>query len=140
MMCTILPMHLHRCGLILHRLTALKKTAEIFKNNNLNEIAAQLGLDGTNLDADTLADYVYKKTSKRTLNSVSDCQDCVREAIIFGEIKIGGAKKANEYIALSDSLVDGTLKINSQSEVYKLFLGSSEKIKTAFFRRYDGIL
>ncbi len=60
-----------------------------------------------------------KKTSKRTLNSVSDCQDCVREAIIFGEIKIGGAKKANEYIALSDSLVDGTLKINSQSEVYK---------------------
>ncbi len=41
-----------------------EKTAEIFKNNNLNEIAAQLGLDGTNLDADTLADYVYKKNKQ----------------------------------------------------------------------------
>lgn len=109
-----------------------EKTAEIFKNGNLNEIAAQLGLDGTSLDADTLADYVYQKTSKRTLSSVSDCRDCVREAIIFGEIKTGGAKKANEYIALSDSIVDSSLKINSQSEAYKLYLGSSEKIKAAF--------
>jgi len=104
----------------------------IFAEADLAMIAEELGLGASTMDADTLAGHVFEITDSKNPETVTECMNCVREAIVFGEIKAGGMKKANELIALENGYVDKVLGMDSEDAMYQLSLSSSAKIKPAF--------
>lgn len=104
----------------------------LLEGAGLNETVKELKLDGTKLSAEELSGYVYDKVKDSKPKTIAELKRCVRESVIFGEIKNGGAAKANEYIALKNTLVDDILKLTADGDEYKLYLSSSDKIKTAF--------
>ncbi len=104
----------------------------LLENAGLDDTVKELNLDGTNLSAEALSGYVYGRVNESKPKTIAELKKCVRESVIFGEIENGGAAKANEYIALKNTLVDDILKLTTESGEYKLYKSSSDKIKTAF--------
>lgn len=104
----------------------------------LEAVCTELGIPAATMDGEQLAGYVYDKISSRQLQTIEDSKNCVREAVVFGNIALGGARTALSYIEENSSTLDAVLHMASTDAAYLLYEASAAKVQDAFVQSFGG--